>query len=290
MQPKFNYGGQAVIEGVMMRGRRGAATAVRRPDGSISVNTIPLDISKRPRLLSLPFIRGTVALIESLTVGMQALMYSANEASEEGEQLKPGEMALSLVAAIGLFILLFIALPNLIVGWLQRSIASVVLVNLLEGLLRMGIFLIYLAAISRLKDIQRVFAYHGAEHKTIAAWEAGVELTVENARRYACAHPRCGTNFLLLVMLVSILVYSLLGRQTVLMRIVTRIALLPVLAGISYEVLKLAGRPNPPAIIRWLSAPGMALQSLTTREPDDSMIEVAIVSLKAAIEMDNAAV
>ena len=197
-------------------------------------------------------------------------------------------MTLSLLAALGLFILLFIVAPNLIVGLVQRFIKSVVAVNLIEGVLRMGIFVVYLAVISRLQDIQRVFAYHGAEHKTIAAWEAGEELTVDNARRHGCAHPRCGTSFLLLVMVVSILVYSLLGKQTVIMRILTRIALLPVLSGISYELLKLAGKPNPPAIVRWLSRPGLALQRMTTREPDDSMLEVAIASIKAAIEMDNA--
>lgn len=288
MKPKFQYGGQAVIEGVMMRGRDGAATAVRRPDGSIVVDTRPLDSSKRPAFLKLAFIRGTVALVESLTIGMQALMYSANESSEDGEQLNAGEMTLSLLAALGLFILLFIVAPNLIVGLVQRFIKSVVAVNLIEGVLRMGIFVVYLAVISRLQDIQRVFAYHGAEHKTIAAWEAGEELTVDNARRHGCAHPRCGTSFLLLVMVVSILVYSLLGKQTVIMRILTRIALLPVLSGISYELLKLAGKPNPPAIVRWLSRPGLALQRMTTREPDDSMLEVAIASIKAAIEMDNA--
>ncbi|OPZ64332.1 MAG: hypothetical protein BWY85_01211 [Firmicutes bacterium ADurb.Bin506] len=288
MKPKFQYGGQAVIEGVMMRGREGAATAVRRPDGTIVVNTRSIDNSRRPAFLKLPFIRGTVALVESLTVGMQALMYSANEASEEGEQLSAGELTLSLALALGLFILLFIVTPNVIVGLVQRLIKSVIVVNLIEGVLRMAIFVVYLAVISRLKDIQRVFAYHGAEHKTIAAWEAGEELTVENARPHGCAHPRCGTSFLLLVMVVSILVYSVLGKQTVIMRILTRIALLPVLSGISYELLKLAGRPNPSTIVRWLSAPGMALQRLTTREPDDSMLEVAIASIKAAIEMDNA--
>lgn len=286
MKPRFQYGGQAVIEGVMMRGRDGAAIAVRRPDGSIVIDTRAIDNSKRCGFLKLAFVRGTVALVESLTLGMQALMYSANESSGEDEQLNAGEMALSLLMAFGLFVLLFIVLPNVIVAVLQKAIDSVIIVNLLEGLLRMGIFIIYLLAISRMKDIQRVFAYHGAEHKTIATWEAGQELTVENARGHSCAHSRCGTSFLLLVMVVSILVYSLLGKQALLARIATRIVLLPVLAGISYELLKLAGKPNPPAIIRWLSAPGLALQSLTTREPDDSMLEVAIASLNAVIQMD----
>ncbi len=288
MNPRYQYGGQAVIEGVMMRGRDSAAIAVRRPDGDISVKMRDIDSSKRPAILKAPFIRGVVTLIESLVVGMESLMYSANESSEEEEQLSGGEVVLSLVMAFGLFILLFIVLPNVLVAFRQKHIPSVVLVNLLEGVLRIAIFLVYIVAISKMEDIQRVFAYHGAEHKTIAAWEAGEELTVDNARKYSTLHPRCGTSFLLIVMVLSILVYSFLGEQTLGERILSRLILLPVLAGLSYEVLKLAGRPNPSVFVKWLSAPGLALQKLTTREPDDSMLEVAIASLNAVIEKDQA--
>jgi len=288
LKPRFQYGGQAVIEGVMMRGRDSAAIAVRKPSGEISVDVREIDNSRRPAILKAPFVRGTVMLIESLVLGMNALMYSANESADEEEQLSGGEVALSLVVALGLFVLLFIVLPNVIVAFIQKRISSVILVNLIEGALRVAIFIVYLVAISQMRDIQRVFAYHGAEHKTIAAWEAGEALTVENARRHGTAHARCGTNFLLIVMLVSVLVYSLLGRQDLMERIVTRILLLPVLAGISYELLKIAGRPDPPPIVKWARAPGLALQRLTTREPDDSMLEVAIVSLQAVIEKDEA--
>ncbi|MGI6131114.1 MAG: DUF1385 domain-containing protein [Bacillota bacterium] len=288
LKSRFQYGGQAVIEGVMMRGRDSAAIAVRKPSGEISVDMREIDNSRRPAILKAPFIRGTVMLVESLVLGMNALMYSANESAEEEEQLSGGEVALSLVVALGLFVLLFIVLPNVIVAFIQRRISSIVLVNLIEGALRVAIFIVYLVAISQMHDIQRVFAYHGAEHKTIAAWEAGEALTVENARRHGTAHARCGTNFLLIVMLVSVLIYSLLGRQALWERIVTRILLLPVLAGVSYELLKIAGRPNPSTVVKWARAPGLALQRLTTREPDDSMLEVAIVSLQAVIEKDEA--
>ncbi len=289
MSPRYQYGGQAVIEGVMMRGRDSAAIAVRRPDGDISVKMRDIENSKRPSVLKAPFIRGVVMLIESLVIGMESLMYSANESSEEEEQLSGGEVVLSLVMAFGLFVLLFIVVPNVIVAFMQKHIPSVVLVNLLEGILRIAIFLVYIVVISKLEDIQRVFAYHGAEHKTIAAWEAGEELTVDNARKHSTLHPRCGTNFLLIVMVLAVFVYSLLGKQALGERIVSRLVLLPVLAGLSYEVLKLAGRPNPSPFMRLLSAPGLALQNLTTREPDDSMLEVAIASLTAVIEKDQAA-
>ena len=288
LKSRFQYGGQAVIEGVMMRGRDCAAVAVRKPSGEISVDMREIDNSRRPAILKAPFIRGTVMLVESLVLGMNALMYSANESAEEEEQLSGGEVALSLVVALGLFVLLFIVLPNVIVALIQKRISSIVLVNLIEGALRVAIFMVYLVAISQMRDIQRVFAYHGAEHKTIAAWEAGEALTVENARRHGTAHARCGTNFLLIVMLVSVLIYSLLGKQVLWERIATRILLLPVLAGVSYELLKIAGRPNPSAVVKWARAPGLALQRLTTREPDDSMLEVAIVSLQAVIEKDEA--
>ncbi|MCR4424713.1 MAG: DUF1385 domain-containing protein, partial [Firmicutes bacterium] len=184
------------------------------------------------------------------------------------------------------FIVLFIIVPNVIVAFFQRRIASIVVVNLIEGLLRVTIFVAYIVIISCIPDIQRVFAYHGAEHKTISAWEAGEDLTVTNAAKHTTLHPRCGTSFLLIVMVVSILLFSLLGRQTLLMRIATRILLLPVLAGISYEVLKLAGQEKVPVLLRWASAPGLALQRLTTREPDEHQLEVAIASLNAVIEKD----
>ncbi|NLH13175.1 MAG: DUF1385 domain-containing protein [Firmicutes bacterium] len=288
MSDRFQYGGQAVIEGVMMRGRRSLAIAVRRPDKEIVVDTRPMgSLSRRYRLLRLPLIRGVVMLIESLVVGMQALMYSANQVFEDEEELSPLELAGTLVLALGLFVVLFIVAPNLFATWLQGALAGrVVLANLAEGILRILIFLLYVLGISRIKDIQRVFEYHGAEHKVIHTYEHGSDLTVENARTFSTLHPRCGTNFLLIVMIVSVLVFSALGKQTLLMRIVSRIVLLPVVAGVSYEVMKVAAHPRLSKYIGWMSYPGLMLQKLTTREPDDSQLEVAIRALNTVLASD----
>ncbi len=285
---RFQYGGQAVLEGVMMRGKHSMAIAVRRPDGDISVKVNTISSSSRMGFLKWPFIRGVVNLIDSLVIGMNALMYSANEVTGDDEQLSPAEMTLTLVMGLGLFILLFIVVPNIAAGFIQRNVSNIVVVNLLEGLFRIVIFIVYLLAVSKMKDIDRVFQYHGAEHKTISTWEAGEEIRVSNAMKYSTLHPRCGTNFLLIVMIISILIFSFLGRQTVLMRILSRVLLLPVVAGVSYEFLKFAGSHDDNPIIRCAIWPGLMLQKLTTRQPDPSQLEVAIVSLKAAMERDDA--
>ena len=215
-------------------------------------------------------------------------MYSANQVFEdEEEELSPLELAGTLVLALGLFVVLFIVAPNLFATWLQGALAGrVVLANLAEGILRILIFLLYVLGISRIKDIQRVFEYHGAEHKVIHTYEHGSDLTVENARTFSTLHPRCGTNFLLIVMIVSVLVFSALGKQTLLMRIVSRIVLLPVVAGVSYEVMKVAAHPRLSKYIGWMSYPGLMLQKLTTREPDDSQLEVAIRALNTVLASD----
>lgn len=289
MNNRFQYGGQAVIEGVMMRGRRSLAIAVRRPSSQIVVDIRPVGgLSRRFRLLRLPFLRGVVMLIESLVIGMQALMYSANQVVDEEEEFSPLELAGTLALAFGLFVLLFIVLPNLVAHWFQRlTEARVVLSNLVEGVLRVVIFLAYIVGISRLKDIQRVFEYHGAEHKVIHAHENNREITVENSREYSPLHPRCGTNFLLIVMVISVLIFSALGKQTLLMRICTRVLLLPLVAGVSYEVMKAAANPKLSRYIGWLSYPGLMLQKLTTREPDDDQLEVAVRALTAVLHSDN---
>ena len=228
-------------------------------------------------------------LIESLVIGMQALMFSANQiVDEEEEEFSPLELAGTLALAVGLFVLLFIVLPNLVAVWLQGlTEGRVLLANLVEGVLRVLIFLGYIVAISRLKDIQRVFEYHGAEHKVIHAHENRRELTVENSREYSPLHPRCGTNFLLIVMVTSVLIFSTLGRQTLLLRVGSRILLLPLVAGVSYEVMKAAAHPKLSRYIGWLSYPGLILQKLTTREPDDSQLEVAVRALSAVLDRDN---
>ncbi len=284
----FNYGGQAVIEGVMMRGPHKLTTAVRRPDGTIAMSCQPL-VSLRDRYpwLKLPVFRGVIALYESLAFGVQALMFSANESGEEDEELTSGQMGLTVVISFAIAIGFFMLLPTYLMGLLKSHFGhSTVTFNLVEGLFRMVILVAYIWGVSRFKDIQRVFAYHGAEHKVIHAHEAGRELTPANCREYSCLHPRCGTAFLLFVALVSIVLFSLFGWPSLWKRLLTRLLLLPVVAGLSFEVTQLAAKHvrAPWAVpILW---PGLMLQKLTTREPDESMLEVAIEALKNAKEGD----
>lgn len=283
MSKKLMVGGQAVIEGVMMRGPELTATAVRDPQGKIQVQTKPVNsISDRFPILKKPFLRGTVSLIESLVIGMKSLSYSAKMAGEEDEQLSDKEMAGTIVFALVLASVLFIAIPTGAAKLIHGTTDDPVVLNLLEGCLRLVIFLLYIWGISRMKDIRRVFQYHGAEHQTIFCYEAGLPLTVENVQKFPRLHPRCGTNFLLIVMLVSIFVFAFLGWPSLWERIVSRILLLPVVAGISYEIIRLAGRSEN-SIIQTAIRPGLWLQYLTTRPPEDEMVEVAIESLKAVL-------
>lgn len=286
MGEKFQYGGQAVIEGVMMRGRDGLAVAVRKPDNEIIIEKNPINsITKKLPFLKWPFLRGTVALFESMIIGIKALVFSANQAApDEEEQLSSWEMTLTIGIALVLGILLFVVAPTSLARLFYSF--NTILVNLFEGLFRITIFVAYVVAISRMKDIQRVFMYHGAEHKTINAFEAGAELTVPNVRKFSELHPRCGTSFLLIVMITMILIFSFLGKQTLIARIISRIILLPVVAGVSYEVLKLSGKYCNTPLVKFLIAPGLWLQRLTTRVPDDSQIEVAIKALEAVLPED----
>lgn len=286
MSEKFSYGGQAVLEGVMMRGRKGISVAVRKPDGKISMYKKLMKEDKKAPFLKLPVIRGVVNFIETLIIGMDALMFSANEATGEEEKLTSWEVALTLLASFGLFVGLFIVLPNLLVSLVSKYIASIFLVNLVEGALRLTIFGLYLYGISYMKDIKRLFAYHGAEHKVIATYESDEPLDTAHIQAHTTMHTRCGTNFLLIVMFVSILIYSMLGRQTLLARIGTRIVLLPLIAGLAYELFKLAAKRRDSAILRAISFPGLQLQRLTTKKPDDGMVEVAVAAFKGALEMD----
>ncbi len=283
---KLMVGGQAVIEGVMMRGPKLTATAVRDPQGKIQVETKPVNsISDRYPILKKPFLRGTVALIESLVIGMKSLSYSAKMAGEEDEQLTDREMAGTIVFALVLASILFIAIPTGAAKLFHVITADPMFLNLMEGCLRLVIFLLYIWGISRMKDIRRVFQYHGAEHKTIFCYEAGLPLTVENVQKFPRLHPRCGTNFLLIVMLVSIFVFAFLGWPSLWERIASRILLLPVVAGISYEIIRLAGRSRN-SFIQTAIKPGLWLQYLTTRPPEDDMVEVAIESLKAVLPQE----
>lgn len=288
-KPDFQYGGQAVIEGVMMRGRDYLAVAVRRNNGEIVIKKDPVgSLTKKYPVLKWPFVRGVVALCESFGVGMKALMYSADQfMEEEGEsKLSAWESTLMVTVALGLTIILFIVLPLLARSLCNKFLADRFWGNLIESTIRILILVGYITAVSFLKDIQRVFAYHGAEHKVINTFEAKEDLTVENAQKHTTFHPRCGTSFLLFVVIISALFFSFLKYDTILMRLVTRIALLPVVAGVSYEIIKFTGRHQDFFLWRWLSAPGFWLQKLTTREPDNAQLEVAINSLVAVLQED----
>ncbi len=283
-------GGQAVIEGVMMRGPHSTAMAVRQPDGDIHVDVWENQaLRDRYPVLGLPLIRGVVSFVEMLVFGYKSLMRSAEVAGVEddepaqpagkGEKLGEG---LSMAAGLLLAILLFSVLPTFLTARTDTFVHYGPWRTVVEGVVRIAIFLLYLFAVSRMKDMRRLFGYHGAEHKTIYCYEHGAELTVENARRYARFHPRCGTSFLLIVMVVSILVFSFVTWRTLLLRIVLKLLLLPVVVGISYEIIKFAGRHDT-SVMRFVLAPGLWLQRLTTREPDDSQLEVAIRSLKSVL-------
>lgn len=293
---KTSIGGQAVIEGVMMKGPEDIAIAVRKPDGEITLKKEKLK-SNRKNISKIPIIRGMYAFVDSMVIGVKALSYSAEFFEEEEvvkEKKKPSKLddfmeknmiPIAVLVSIAFSVGLFILLPTLVVSFLGNAVRTPLLMNLVEGIVRIIIFLAYIALISRMKDIARVFEYHGAEHKSIFCYENGEELTVENVRKYKRLHPRCGTSFLFIVMIVSILLFSLFKWPNILVRLVTRIALLPIVAGISYEIIKWAGRSDS-KLVCIVSAPGLWLQKITTREPDDSQIEVAIEALKNVLVED----
>jgi len=273
-----------------MRAPRAMAIAVRRPDGEIIVKrdtVIPL--SEKFPLVKLPLVRGAVALFTSLIIGMKALSFSANEAISEGEEKEEmsslamgGTIAVALLFGILLFFILPLFLTKLLVPYIGDSN---IVFNLVDGFIRVLVFLIYVYSISRMSDIQRVFQYHGAEHKSIFAFEAGISLTVENVKQFSRLHPRCGTSFLLIVMLVSIVVFSLIPQAwPFYLKAGSRIVLLPLIAGCSYELLKWSAKYEKSRLVRMLITPGLALQKLTTREPDDDQLEVAIRSLEEALD------
>lgn len=285
-EKKITIGGQAVIEGVMMRGPELTATAVRTPEGKIEISSRPVNsISDRYPILKKPLLRGCVSLIESLVIGIRSLGYSAQMAGDEEEHLSDRELAGTIAFAFVLAAVLFIAIPTGAAKLFHSITEDPVFLNLMEGLLRLFIFIAYIVGISRMKDIQRVFQYHGAEHKTIACFEAGEALTVENAMKHTRFHKRCGTSFLLIVMLVSIFVFAFLGWPSLIERIVSRIVLLPVVAGISYEIIRFSANSDN-CLLGWAVKPGLWLQRLTTREPEPDMLEVAIESAKAVLPAD----
>ena len=276
-------GGQAVIEGVMMRDAAKTATAVRLPNGEIAVEMHPVtSIRDRYPVLNLPLIRGSVIMVGSLVIGMRALSFSAQAAGEEDEQMTKKEIALTILFALVLASVLFIVIPTGAAHLAAAYTNDPIVFNLIEGGIRLAIFLLYIWGISWMGGIRRVFQYHGAEHKTIHCYEAGEALTVENVQKFPRLHPRCGTNFLLIVMVIAIVFHVFFGWPDLWLRILSRLAVLPVVAGVSYEIIRFAGRSEN-RIVRILITPGLWLQYLTTRPPDDEMVEVAIESLKAVL-------
>lgn len=289
-KPEHFYGGQAVVEGVMMRGRDVWAVAIRRPAGDIHVESHEIDsVAKRHPILRRPFLRGVIALGQALAIGFRALSISARESAPEDEQLTSRQMAVSFVIAAVIFIGLFIVLPAATFGWVGRRIGSSILTNVLEGLFRVGLFLGYLLVIGRAKDIRRVFAYHGAEHKTIAAYEHDDPLTPDRIGPYSTLHVRCGTNFLLIVMVTTIFVFALFGAPGLWWRIGSRLLAIPIIAGLAFELLRLGARYPRSALMRIVMTPGLWLQKITTKPPDDGQIEVAIASFNEVLKREQQA-
>jgi len=292
MEKSFHYGGQAVMEGVMIRGRQGVAIAVRQPNGELNIVRQPLASIYKGSLREVPLIRGIIALVETLVLGTRSLLHSAQvAAAEEGGEKIPtallwGTVAVSLALGVALFFMVpLFATRYLIDPYIGSALLSVVL----EGLIRIGIFIAYLKLIGLMPDIRRVFAYHGAEHKVVNAYEAGVPLEVEAVKNYSTAHARCGTAFLFIVLIIAIFVFALVGQPALWIRILSRIALIPVIAAISYEIMKFGAGHIGNKVVRVLLTPGLMLQSITTREPDDSQLETAISALNEVIEIDQTA-
>lgn len=282
-----NYGGQALIEGVLMRGRHYVAAAMRAPDGKIVITQERLSNLYQSKLNKIPFLRGIVILWDSLGLGTQYLTRSANIQTGEEEKIEGPALYLTLAISMVIGIGLFFLLPAGIGKWIQNSSGvSGFVMNLIEGIIRLGLIILYIWGIGRAKDIQRVFAYHGAEHKTINAFEARAELTTEVVKNYPLEHPRCGTSFLLTLVVISILVFSVFGSLPLGWLLLSRVLLLPLLAMIAYEYIRFTSNHLESKFIRWIVKPNLALQKLTTREPSLDMLEVSIASFHAMIEKE----
>lgn len=295
---KTSIGGQALIEGIMMKGPSKTATAVRKPDGEIEIKESNINPIFKHKFFKLPLIRGSFVLIDALVSGVKELMYSAEFYGEDYEEdaidklLKKvfkdkADTAIiytSVILALVFSVVIFILGPTFLTNLLKNLIKSSLLLNLVEGIVRVLMFVGYVYMVSKLEDIKRVFMYHGAEHKTIYCYEHGEELTVENVRKYSTLHPRCGTSFLINVLLISIIVFSFFGWPNPFLRLVIRLAMLPVIAGLSYELNRYVGRSSKDNIFtKIITYPGFFIQKITTKEPDDSMMEVAIAAMKKVI-------
>jgi uncharacterized protein YqhQ len=284
----FHYGGQGVIEGVMMRGRKSITVAVRDPSGEIVLHSEPLSGGIYDSVWrKIPFVRGLLILWDTLVLGTRSLMYSANVAlSEEEVEFTTPAILATVAFSLAFAIVVFFLVPLLLVGFLDRFIASDLLSNLVEGLIRLSFLLLYVFLIGLVPDIRRVFAYHGAEHKTINAFENGASLDAEGVSVHSTAHTRCGTGFLLIVVVLSVLIFAFLGRPPMVWRVISRVLLIPIIAGISYEFIRFAAAHSNNPFVRAFIVPSMALQTLTTREPDEPMLEVAIAALKPVLATD----
>jgi uncharacterized protein YqhQ len=286
---QHNYGGQAVIEGVMIRGRESVVTAIRRPGGEIAVDARPLPAITTGWMRRAPLIRGVVVLIEAMVLGIRSLIFSANVAMEEEEEEIPSKAIWGMIAvAAGLVVLLFFITPLFLTKLLNTYIPNSLVFHIIEGIIRLAIFIGYLKLISLMPDLKRVFAYHGAEHKTVNAYEAGVPMEVEAIKAYSRAHVRCGTSFLFLVLIIAIIVFAFIGRDILWLMIVSRIVLIPVIMALGYEVIYFGAKHTNNWLMKIVLAPGLFMQSLTTAEPDDRQIEVAIASMNKAVEIDRA--
>jgi len=289
-----SYGGQAVMEGVMMRGKQHVAMAVRAPDGQILTYEEQLPALYRSKWMNIPFLRGVLGLWDSLNLGMRFLTKSSNMINGEDEQIEGKDLVLTVLLSLVLGIGLFFLLPALLSGWLDGPLGferwgavGTWLSNLLEGVIRLTMLIIYLVVVGRIPEIQRVFSYHGAEHKTINAFEAGAELTPTTVSQFTLVHPRCGTSFMLTLVLISVLFFSLLGPLPLHLRLLTRILLLPVVSGLAYEYIRFTARHmDDSAFLRALIKPNLALQKLTTREPSEDMLEVSIKAFTLMYEAE----
>lgn len=285
----ITYGGQAVIEGVMMRGQKAFAIAMRAPDGKIVTHHEPLASIYRSKIARIPFVRGVILLWDALGLGMRALTIAANTQTGEDQKIEGPTLYITLGVALVFGIGLFFLLPAGLGSLSERFLGfGVWWSNVLEGVIRLALLVGYIWLIGFMPDIRRLFAYHGAEHKTINAYEAGAELTPESVKRFSLEHPRCGTAFLLTLVLLSIIVFALLGPLPVFWRLASRVLLIPVLAGVALEYIRWTANHLKNPIVRWMIKPNLALQSLTTREPDASMLEVAITSFKTMREAEAA--
>jgi len=286
---KFNYGGQAVIEGVMIRGRTSMVTAVRRPSGEITTEVKPLPSTTTSTARRIPFIRGVAVLIEAMVLGIQSLYHSANiSMEEEGVKISTKAIWGMMAVAVILVVLLFFIAPLFLTSWLSTNIPSSIAFNVIEGVIRLAIFIGYIKLISYMPDIKRVFTYHGAEHKAVNAYEAGVPMEVNAIKEHSRAHVRCGTSFLFLVFMVAIIVFTFVGRQELWLMVVSRVVLIPVIMGAGYEIIYFGARHAKNWLMKIILAPGLWLQAMTTGEPDDKQLEVAIAAVNKAVEIDQA--